>query len=154
MIERALSADFSGGARLEFAPEGLFCRIESSLCEAAPRGRTLAARHPGALVEDEPIIAMTARICSAIGCEVVARRGDAEELWPRASAAASTSPCSINLNGVASLPVADALKIAGTPFISPPATARACAAATSNAPFAKPYRVVDLQRDCPRDGLS
>ncbi|HEX9932973.1 MAG TPA: HWE histidine kinase domain-containing protein [Allosphingosinicella sp.] len=38
MIERALSADFSGGARLEFAAEGLVCRIEASLAEAAPRG--------------------------------------------------------------------------------------------------------------------
>jgi PAS domain S-box-containing protein len=38
MIERALSADFSGGARLEFAREGLVCRIDASLTEAAPRG--------------------------------------------------------------------------------------------------------------------
>jgi PAS domain S-box-containing protein len=37
MIERALAADLSGAARLEFEPEGLVCRIETSLAEAAPR---------------------------------------------------------------------------------------------------------------------
>jgi len=38
MIERALAADLAGGARLEFAPDGLVCRIEASLADAAPRG--------------------------------------------------------------------------------------------------------------------
>ena len=37
MIERALAADLAGGARLEFAPHGLVCRIEASLADAAPR---------------------------------------------------------------------------------------------------------------------
>ena len=31
MIERALAADMSGGAKLEFAPEGLVCRIDATL---------------------------------------------------------------------------------------------------------------------------
>jgi PAS domain S-box-containing protein len=38
MIERALAADLSGGARLDFDPAGLTCRIDASLSEAAPRG--------------------------------------------------------------------------------------------------------------------
>jgi two-component sensor histidine kinase len=37
MIERALAADLSGGARLDFDPAGLTCRIDASLSEAAPR---------------------------------------------------------------------------------------------------------------------
>jgi|GEM_PF-320429 len=37
MIERALAADLSGTARIEFAEEGLLCRIETSLADAAPR---------------------------------------------------------------------------------------------------------------------
>jgi PAS domain S-box-containing protein len=37
MIERALAADLSGGARLDFDPGGLICRIDASLDEAAPR---------------------------------------------------------------------------------------------------------------------
>ena len=38
MIERALAADLSGAATLAFAPDGLVCRIEASLADAAPRG--------------------------------------------------------------------------------------------------------------------
>jgi PAS domain S-box-containing protein len=38
MIERALAADLSGSARLDFDPAGLVCRIDASLDEAAPRG--------------------------------------------------------------------------------------------------------------------
>jgi PAS domain S-box-containing protein len=38
MIERALAADLAGAARVEFEPEGLVCRIETSLEDAAPRG--------------------------------------------------------------------------------------------------------------------
>ena len=37
MIERALAADLAGAARLEFEPEGLVCRIETSLADASPR---------------------------------------------------------------------------------------------------------------------
>jgi PAS domain S-box-containing protein len=39
MIERALAADLAGRVAMEFEPEGLVCRIEASLAEAAPRGR-------------------------------------------------------------------------------------------------------------------
>jgi len=38
MIERALAADLDGSARLDFEPEGLICRIEASLADAATRG--------------------------------------------------------------------------------------------------------------------
>ncbi|HEX8526772.1 sensor histidine kinase [Allosphingosinicella sp.] len=37
MIERALAADLAGGARLDFEREGLVCRIDASLHEAAAR---------------------------------------------------------------------------------------------------------------------
>jgi two-component sensor histidine kinase len=37
MIERALAADLSGAARLEFDIAGLVCRIDASLGDAAPR---------------------------------------------------------------------------------------------------------------------
>ena len=37
MIERALAADLSGAARLDFDPAGLVCRIDASLSDAAPR---------------------------------------------------------------------------------------------------------------------
>lgn len=37
MIERALAADLSGGARFDFAPEGLTCRIDAALADAAPK---------------------------------------------------------------------------------------------------------------------
>jgi PAS domain S-box-containing protein len=36
MIERALAADLGGGVKIDFAPEGVVCRIEASLAEAAP----------------------------------------------------------------------------------------------------------------------
>ena len=38
MIERALASDLAGGAEIEFAPQGLVCRIDAPLAEAAPRG--------------------------------------------------------------------------------------------------------------------
>jgi PAS domain S-box-containing protein len=38
MIERALAADLDGSARLDFRPDGLTCRIEASLADAASRG--------------------------------------------------------------------------------------------------------------------
>ncbi len=37
MIERALAADLAGAARIEFQSQGLVCRIEASLADAAPR---------------------------------------------------------------------------------------------------------------------
>ena len=37
MIERALAADLAGAASLAFEPEGLVCRIETSLADAGPR---------------------------------------------------------------------------------------------------------------------
>jgi PAS domain S-box-containing protein len=37
MIERALAADLAGVARIEFEPDGLVCRIDAPLAEAAPR---------------------------------------------------------------------------------------------------------------------
>jgi PAS domain S-box-containing protein len=37
MIERALATDLAGAAKIEFAPEGLVCRIEAPLVETAPR---------------------------------------------------------------------------------------------------------------------
>ena len=37
MIERALAADLAGRARLDFEPDGLVCRIDASLSDAAPR---------------------------------------------------------------------------------------------------------------------
>ena len=40
MIERALAADLGGGVAMDFKPGGLHCRIEASLTEAAPRGRS------------------------------------------------------------------------------------------------------------------
>jgi PAS domain S-box-containing protein len=41
MIERALAADLAGGARLDFAREGLVCRIDASLSDAAAAPRRL-----------------------------------------------------------------------------------------------------------------
>ncbi|MEA3015428.1 MAG: hypothetical protein QOI38_150, partial [Sphingomonadales bacterium] len=38
MIERALAADLDGSAKLDFDPDGLVCRIEASLADAASRG--------------------------------------------------------------------------------------------------------------------
>ena len=39
MIERALAADLAGGVSVEFAPDGLVCRIEAALSHAEPRAR-------------------------------------------------------------------------------------------------------------------
>jgi CheY-like chemotaxis protein len=92
------------------------------------------------LVEDEPIIAMTAEdMLDAIGCEVVASAATLEEaLAASARGGFDVAMLDINLNGVASLPVADALEQAGTPFIF--------TTGYGVVPLvAKPYRIVDLQ---------
>lgn len=100
------------------------------------------------VVEDEPIIAMTAEdMLDAIGCEVVASAatlGDA--LAAAARGGFDVALLDINLNGVASLPVADALKAAGTPFVFTTGYGAGGCGQHLDAPLvAKPYRLSDLE---------
>jgi PAS domain S-box-containing protein len=47
MIERALAADLSGTAGIAFEPDGLVCRIDASMEDAAPRPSALSAASEG-----------------------------------------------------------------------------------------------------------
>jgi len=100
------------------------------------------------LVEDEPIIAMTAEdMLDAIGCDVVASAATLEEaLAASARGGFDVAMLDINLNGVASLPVADALEQGGTPFIFTTGYGVEGCGRHRDVPLvAKPYRIVDLQ---------
>ena len=100
------------------------------------------------LVEDEAIIAMTAEdMLRAIGCEVVASAATLEEaLAASARGGFDVAVLDINLNGVASLPVADLLKAAGRPFIFTTGYGAGGCGSHGDVPLvAKPYRIVDLE---------
>lgn len=99
------------------------------------------------LVEDEPIIAMTAEdMLESLGCRVVgtvATLGDA--MAAAARGGFEVAMLDINLNGTASLPVADALKRAETPFIFTTGYDSSAAAPHRDVPLVtKPYRTADL----------
>ena len=101
------------------------------------------------LVEDEPIIAMTAEdMLQAIGCAVVAcAQTLAEALAAAARGGFDVAMLDINLNGEASLPVADRLKSAGTPFIfSTGYGAEGCGPHRDVPLVTKPYRATDLEQ--------
>lgn len=99
------------------------------------------------LVEDEPIIAMTAEdMLDALGCTVVASAATLEEALAAAAAGGfDLGMLDINLNGVTSLPVADALKAAGTPFIFTTGYGTEGSGSHRDVPLVtKPYRLTDL----------
>lgn len=100
------------------------------------------------LVEDEPIIAMTAEdMLDALGCVVVATAATLDEAVA-ASAARDfdVAMLDINLNGVASLPLADTLKESGTPFIFTTGYGAQGTGGHSDAPLVtKPYRITDIE---------
>lgn len=101
------------------------------------------------LVEDEPIIAMTAEdMLQAIGCTVAASAQTlAEALAAAARGGFDVAMLDINLNGEASLPVADWLKAVGTPFIfSTGYGAEGCGPHRDVPLVTKPYRAIDLER--------
>ena len=100
------------------------------------------------LVEDEPIIAMTAEdMLDALGCRVVASAATLEEaLAASARGDFDVAMLDINLNGVTSLPVADALKDAGKPFIFTTGYGAGGCGGHGDVPLvAKPYRLADLE---------
>jgi CheY-like chemotaxis protein len=100
------------------------------------------------LVEDEPIIAMTAEdMLDALGCTVVASAATLEDALAAAAAGGfDLAMLDINLNGVASLGVADALKAAGTPFIFTTGYGAEGSGNHRDVPLVtKPYRLTDLQ---------
>ena len=99
------------------------------------------------LVEDEPIIAMTAEdMLDALGCRVVASAATLEEaLAAGANGDFDVAMLDINLNGVTSLPVADMLEAAGKPFIFTTGYgADGCGRHRDVPLVTKPYRLVDL----------
>ena len=100
------------------------------------------------LVEDEPIIAMTAEdMLDALGCAVVASAATLDEaLSVCGGRDFDVAMLDINLNGVDSLPVADALKQAGTPFIFTTGYGAGGCGPHADVPLVtKPYRLADLQ---------
>ena len=100
------------------------------------------------LVEDEPIIAMTAEdMLDTLGCTVVASAATLEEALAAAQAGRfDLAMLDINLNGVTSLGVADALKAAGTPFIFTTGYGAEGSGSHRDVPLVtKPYRLTDLQ---------
>lgn len=101
------------------------------------------------LVEDEPIIAMTAEdMLEAIGCPVVATAATVEEAMAASGRDGfDVAILDINLNGETSLPVADALKAAGRPFIFTTGYGSGGCGGHGDVPLvAKPYRLGDLER--------
>jgi CheY-like chemotaxis protein len=100
------------------------------------------------LVEDEPIIAMTAEdMLETIGCTIVASAGTIDEaLAATRRGGFDVAMLDINLNGVASLPVADALKRSGTPFLFTTGYGSdGCGPHTDVPLVTKPYRIADLE---------
>jgi len=101
------------------------------------------------LVEDEPIIAMTAEdMLQAIGCTIVGcAQTLAEALAAAGRAGFDVAMLDINLNGEASLPVADYLKSVGTPFIFSTGYGIEGCGRHSDVPLVtKPYRTADLEQ--------
>lgn len=100
------------------------------------------------LVEDEPIIAMTAEdMLDALGCTVVGIAATLEEALAAGRAGGfDVAMLDINLNGVASLPLADILKGGGTPFIFTTGYGASGGAHHADVPLVtKPYRLADLE---------
>jgi CheY-like chemotaxis protein len=97
------------------------------------------------VVEDEPIIAMTAEdMLAELGCTVVGTAATlAEALEAVARADFDVVLLDINLNGNDSLPVADRLREAGRPFVF--TTGYGSVAAQGAPVVAKPYRLRDLE---------
>jgi CheY-like chemotaxis protein len=96
------------------------------------------------LVEDEPIIAMTAEdMLEELGCTIVATATTlAGALAAVEREAFDLALLDINLNGVESLPVADRLREAGRPFVF----TTGYGAVARDAPLvAKPYQLRDLE---------
>ncbi|HEX8623220.1 MAG TPA: response regulator [Allosphingosinicella sp.] len=97
------------------------------------------------LVEDEPIIAMTAEdMLEELGCVVIAAAATLREALEAVERADfDLVLLDINLNGVESHPVADRLRAAGRPFVFTTGYGRDAA---RGAPvIAKPYRLKDLE---------
>jgi CheY-like chemotaxis protein len=100
------------------------------------------------LVEDEPIIAMTAEdMLEALGCTVAASAATLDEaLAASRGGGFDVAMLDINLNGVVSLPVADLLKAAGTPFIFTTGYGAGGCGPHEDVPLVtKPYRLIDLE---------
>jgi CheY-like chemotaxis protein len=97
------------------------------------------------LVEDEPIIAMTAEdMLEELGCRTVATAATlAEALDAIERSDFDIVLLDINLNGTESLPVADRLREAGRPFVV--TTGYGSAAARGAPVVTKPYRLRDLE---------
>lgn len=110
-----------------------------------------AALPPGTrvlIVEDETIIAMTAEdMIEDLGCTVAATAGTLAQALDQVEAGGfDVAMLDINLNGELSLPVAERLRAAGTPFLfttgygsTGPGTAF-----TDAEVVRKPYRAADL----------
>ncbi|WP_156679866.1 response regulator [Sphingomonas profundi] len=100
------------------------------------------------IVEDEPIIAMTAEdIIEEMGCIVAGSAATLEQATALAAAGGfDVAMLDINLNGETSLPVAAALHAAGTPFVF----TTGYGSAGPGSDFSgvevvkKPYRAIDL----------
>jgi len=100
------------------------------------------------LVEDEPIIAMTAEdMLGAIGCLVVATAATLDEALAAAERGDfDVAVLDINLNGTASLPVAETLKRAARPFIFTTGYGAGERGRHDDVPLvSKPYRISDLE---------
>ena len=101
------------------------------------------------LVEDEPIIAMTAEdMLEAIGCEVVATAATVGEAMAAAARGGfDVAMLDINLDGAVSLPVAETLKATRTPFIFTTGYGVGGCGGHSDVPLvSKPYQIADLER--------
>jgi CheY-like chemotaxis protein len=111
---------------------------------ALPPGLTIL------LVEDEPIIAMTAEdMLEVLGCVVAASAATLmEALAAAARGGFAAAVLDINLGGAVSFPVADMLKSAGIPFIVTPGYGAAGAGpGHRDVPLVtKPYQLADLER--------
>lgn len=97
------------------------------------------------LVEDEPIIAMTAEdMIEELGCTVVRTASTLEAALEAVEGEGFDFVLlDINLNGVESYPVAERLRAARRPFVF--TTGYGSAAAKDAPVVAKPYRLADLK---------
>lgn len=128
VIERSLAYEVGGRSRLDFAPEGVTCRVEMPLRQVTEAGAVMAGQgsaQPGLrgvrvlVVEDSALVAM--ELESALKAEGAEVAGPLARLEDAIAAVEARLPdaalLDIDLDGVPVFPVADRLAEHGVPVV-------------------------------------
>lgn len=98
------------------------------------------------IVEDEPIVAMMLEdMLGDLGCELAGTASTIDEGLRLAEAGGiDIALLDVNLNGLRSDPIAEALAAAGTPFVYATGYGAAAVAGTASRVLQKPYSMMQL----------